>query len=317
MSHAAKSPARRLTLTIKAANQTLTAARAKALSITLVLACACGPALGGDTGTEGGTGSSSSAPDTESTTGPSSTTTTSDPTVGSTASTSTSTGTVDDSSTGEPASVCDPQPMDIVASVSFDGGALPEDPLANPYTYDCTIATWTEGDAAVTLELECVDGDHTLVLGTSVGVWFDKAGDFVVTVFHSNDTFGGEDQLVTLRRTDGELVLAGASTPWAPDHAELPPDFFAPLSITRLADVCEVEPLAPDGGNFVAPCFAVERQALRFALQGEALDVYDHGVDQLPPYILAVQHAERRHDITCTDIGDTWFSWVAAPPLPD
>lgn len=297
----------------------MSSARPRVPSIALVLACACGPTPGEDAGTEAGSGSTSTTPDTQSTTEPGSTTNP-NPTVGSTTASTTTldpTGTADDTSTGEPPSVCEPQPVDLVAWVSFDGGVLPEQPLANPYVYDCTITDWIEGDALLTLELSCLDGDHTLALGTSVGVWFDKAGDFVVTVFHSDDTFGSEDQLITLRRADGELVLAGASTPWSPDHAALPPDFFAPLVITLLADVCDVEPLPPDGGGFVAPCFAVERQALRFDLQGQVVEVHDHGVDQLPPYILAVQHAEQRHDIMCTDTGGTWYSWVAVPPILD
>lgn len=90
--------------------------------------------------------------------------------------------------------------------------------------------------------------------------------------------------------------------------------FFAPLGVELLPDVCDLED--PPGGNFLEPCFTVQRQALRFTLAGESLDVYDHGVDTLPPYALAVQTAELRHDITCTDTNDTWYSWLVAPPPP-
>lgn len=218
---------------------------------------------------------------------------------------------------GTPDSVCDPQPMEAVAAwVVVDGGALPMDPVPEPYVYACTIAGSIEGAGFHTLELACDDGPHTLEIGTSVGIWFDQTGDFVLSVIQSQSTFRGTDVLVTLRRADGELVLAGATTPWPPDLDAVPADFFDPLAITLLAEVCPLEP-PPPGGNFIDTCYTVQRQALRFELQGRARDVYDHGVDQLSPYVLLVQHAEQRHDVTCSDISDRWYSWVAVPPIPD
>jgi hypothetical protein len=213
-------------------------------------------------------------------------------------------------------SVCDPQPIpDVVAWVSVDVGAVPAGPLANPYVYACTITDWQEGSGAVSLSLECADGGHTLDIGTSTGIDFDTSGDFVLSVIYSNSTFGGNDQLVTLRRAGGELVLAGASTPWPPDHEEIPGNFFAPLDVVLLPDVCGIE--LPWDGGFVGPCFTVQRQALRFTSERVALDVYDHGVDQLPQYAIAVETAELRHDVTCTDTPSQWYSWLATTPIPD
>ena len=60
-----------------------------------------------------------------------------------------------------------------------------------------------------------------------------------------------------------------------------------------------------------------QRQALRFEREGEAVEVYDHGVAQLSPYIVLVQHAEQRFDIECTDTPGRWYSWVAVPPVLD
>jgi hypothetical protein len=129
------------------------------------------------------------------------------------------------------------------------------------------------------------------------------------TIFPSLDVLGAPRC-----RAGGELVLAGATTPWPPGHAEIPADFFAPLGVALLPDVCGLED--PPDGSFIEPCFTVQRQALRFSLAGQSLDVYDHGVDQLSPYALAVETAELRHDVTCTDTNDSWYSWVAAPPPP-
>lgn len=222
---------------------------------------------------------------------------------------------ISDSPGGGGGSVCDPQPeLDVVGWVLVDDGNLPAERPLNPYVYACTIAEWLEGGGTVSLSLACEDGGHMLVLGTSTGISFDTTGDFVLSVIHSAATFGGGDQLVTLRRAGGELVLAGASTPWRPDHGQIPADFFAPLGVELLPDVCDLED--PPDGNFLEPCFTVQRQALRFTLAGQSLDVYDHGVDTLSPYDLAVQTAELRHDVTCTDTAVTWYSWLAAPPPP-
>jgi len=215
-------------------------------------------------------------------------------------------------------SVCDPQPMpDVVAWVSVDGAEPPIDVGTDPYDYTCTIADAVVSEDLLTLVLACADGEHTLDIGTSVELLFDTGGDFVLSVIYSQDTFRGGDQLVTLRRADGELVLAGATTPWTPGRAgSVPADFFAPLDVSLLPDVCEIE--APwDDGSFIEPCYTLQRQALRFSLAGRSVDVYDHGVDQLSPYVLMVERAELHHDITCTDIGDRWYSWVAGPPIPD
>ncbi|MCX4244716.1 hypothetical protein [Paraliomyxa miuraensis] len=293
-------------------------ARIQARSLVFVLACACGPVAGEDAGPGSGSGEGSTTSGTsgmstmETTNGPTSTTAVSSTTTG----TTDDTASADDTSTGEPPSVCDPQPMmGVVSSVLFDAGALPPEPLANPYAYTCIIDDWLEGEALLTLALACEDGDHVLAIGSSVGIWFDSRGEFVVTVIHSAQTWGAEDQLVTLRRADGSLVLAGASTPWPPDFEQVPSDFFAPLSIGLLPDVCEVEP--PYEGGFVPPCFRIQRQALRFELAGETVDVYEHGADQLSPYVLLVERAELRHDVTCTDTQGRWYSWVAVPPIPD
>lgn len=217
---------------------------------------------------------------------------------------------------GEGESVCDPQPVpDVTAWVSFDLGSLPPEPFENPSSYACTIIGWQEAAGYVGIELSCADGGHSIELGTSTGIWFDTSGDFVVSVIYSDATFGGGDVLVTLRRADGELLVAGATTPWTPDHPSVPAGFFDPLDVTLLADVCPVE--EPWGGDFLGPCFTVERQAIRFARDGRSVDVYDRGVDQLTPYVVSVQTAELRHDVTCTDTSDQWYSWLAAPTVPD
>lgn len=287
--------------------------------LALALALGCGPTPGGDAGSEGGTGSSTSGSASQSS-GLDSTTAVPDPTTEGTADASTTTATTtatDDTSTGEPPSVCDPQPMpDVLAWVVVDArGDVPVPPSTDPLSYTCTITDVQDGGGVATIELLCTDGPHTLDVGTSVGIWFDPAGELVLSVIYSQATFKGGDQLVTLRRSDGELVLAGANTPWSPDDERIPTDFFDPLEITTLSDACPIEP--PADAGFVDPCYTVQRQALRFALEGEHVDVYDQGADQLSSYVLLVQYAQRFHDVQCTDTPGQWYAWVAVPPIPD
>lgn len=207
---------------------------------------------------------------------------------------------------------CDVPVRDVVAWISVDDGATPPEPVREPYVYDCTITDWSESGTLLSLALDCADGPHTLDVVASTGIWFDQAGDFTLSVIHSGATFEGGDQIVTLRRADGELVLAGASTPWRPEAAGIPFDFFDPLVVSLVDDICPIE--APPEGE---PCYAVERQALRFLTELDVVEVYDHGAEQLPPWVLLVQHAEERHDVTCSDISNTWYSWVAVPPVLD
>lgn len=210
---------------------------------------------------------------------------------------------------------CEPPLDDVVAGVLVDGGSWPDSgsgpPDTLPYVYACTIADWAEDVDLLTLQLSCADGEHTLEIGTSVGLAFDMTGDFVLTVLYSTQWpfIGG--QMVTLRRADGELVLAGAQGLHAPDEPQVPDGFFDPLVPTVLVDRCEIEPPGPDA------CASVERQALRFVHDGSAVEVYDRGVDQLGPYVLLVAQAVRYHDITCTDAAEQLYAWLAAPPIPD
>lgn len=210
---------------------------------------------------------------------------------------------------------CDPPMDDVVAWVLADGGSWPDSdsgpPDTLPYVYACTIADWAEDVDLVTLRLSCVDGEHTLEIGTSVGLVFDTGGDFLLSVLFSEEWAPGSGQIVTLRRADGELVLAGAQGRQPPDGSNVPDDFLDPLAPTVIANVCEIEPPGPDG------CGSVERQALRFRHDGSTADVYDRGVDQLGPYVLLVEQAVQLHDITCTDAAEHLYAWIAAPPIPD
>lgn len=296
--------------------------------LALLSLAGCGPAVLPGDGTGAGTGASDDA---SSTTAASATTSPNPPaTTGSTATTVVDdTSDVDDGPFSPDCGAappgekhhciglpeCEP-PMDgVVAGVLVDGGAWPDagsgPPDTLPYVFTCTIAGSAEDVDLLTLQLACVDGEHTLAIGTSVGLAFDTSGDFVLTVLYDaeNPFIGG--QMVTLRRADGELVLAGAQGWPPPDGTSVPDGFFDPLAVTVIADRCEIEPPGPD------ECAATERQALAFFYEGDIAEVYDRGVDQLGPYVLLVARAVQYHDVECTDAVEHVYSWLAAPPIPD
>jgi len=226
------------------------------------------------------------------------------------------TSTADDTGTGDPASVCDPQPVEgIAAEIRLDGGTAPVPaPPATPYVFTaCTISSSSDAGQVFTFELDCADGGHTLEVTTSTGLYFDTAGELELAVIQTFSTLGGEDQLVTLRRADGQLVLAGGRSPVAPDGSAVPADFFAPLDVALVPDVCAVDAGPSDG------CFTEERQALRFMLGGDSVEVYDRGSGALATFALVVAIAMRYgvDESECSDVPETWYEWVVVPPIPD
>ncbi len=286
-------------------------------SLTLSLCVACGPGTSLDESSSGGSAS------TDASTTASSVSATS--MSGSTAAGSTGTGPatttgLDDgtSTTGEPESVCDPQPQEIFAHVTVDDGQPPEQPAQNPYVYvDCMVDDFSGidvGDDMYSLQLTCADGPHEVRFRSSILPERPSSGPLELTVHWSSSSFGGEDVLVVLR-DEGDVVLAGGFSPLLPGDDEVPLDFMAPLSVERLTGVCGIEPEEEHESGFIdSSCFLTERQALRFTLGGATSDVYDHGRGEVGALWVAVQYAEHRHEFTCTDISERWYQWVATYP---
>lgn len=222
-------------------------------------------------------------------------------------------GTADE--TGEPASVCDPPPVEGVdGSISVDEGmaGIPVDPHDVLVFQACTIASTDTDAQTTTLTLACDDGVHALEVVSSSAFGFDTAGDFELGVIQTRTVMGFMDQLVTLRRADGELVLAGGWSPWAPNDPRIQAGFFAPFTIAVEADVCSPEPPDPEDD-----CEIEQRQALRFTLAGESLDVYDGNATLLSPWALVVGRAVQYLEIECADVPETFYRWVVVPAISD
>lgn len=284
------------------------------------LCVACGPGVSLDESGSGGSASTAASTTSNSATGTS--------VSGSTAADSTGAGPVTTTgldggtattTTGEPESVCDPQPQEVFAGITVDDGHPPEEPPLNPYVYvDCMIDDFTGvgagGDDMYSLELTCADGPHEVRFRSSILPARPSSGPLELTVHWSYSSFGGEDVLVVLRY-EGQVQLAGGFGPLLPGDGEVPPDFTSPLSVELLTGVCGIEPEEEHESGFIdSSCFLTERQALRFSLDGASADVYDHGRGEVGPLWVVVQHAEQRHEFTCTDIPGHWYQWVATYP---
>ena len=136
-----------------------------------------------------------------------------------------------------------------------------------------------QGDA-YTLSLTCADGPHEVRFQSGFVPSGFSSAPLELTVHWTQATFGGGDVLVVLRDA-GQVVLAGSRGPLLAGRGDVPPDLWAPLSVELLPDVCDIEPEVPGDSGFIAPCFQIQRQALRFSLDGTSVDVYDHGMGEL------------------------------------
>ncbi|MCA9712329.1 MAG: hypothetical protein KDK70_41215, partial [Myxococcales bacterium] len=248
------------------------------------------------------TGADTTGPDATS----SSPTTSIEPTTGTTGS---------EGTTGEPESVCDPQPQDVHAGIEVDDGEPPDFRPTSPLVYvDCMAEPLSRQGDAYTLSLTCADGPHEVRFQSGFVPSGFSSAPLELTVHWTQATFGGGDVLVVLRDA-GQVVLAGSRGPLLAGRGDVPPDLWAPLSVELLPDVCDIEPEVPGDSGFIAPCFQVQRQALRFSLDGTSVDVYDHGMGELGPLWVTVEHAEQRHEIACTDTSSRWYQWVATYPF--
>lgn len=210
----------------------------------------------------------------------------------------------EESSTGElPASVCDPQPDEIETEVIVDGklGAL-IDPIE--LRTPCLV-TWVGTlDGLLHFGLACEDGPHFLDV-TPIGDTALHTGD-VVELGLSIQVPQEQPwaNLHVVIRRDGEVMLAAASAERLPDGPGLPAwDFFAPLDLFTLDDVCDIE--------MPTPCTVDRRQALAFIDDGEVELVYDRGSGQLGDVAIEVGSAIEHVDVTCADVADAWYAFVA------
>ncbi|MCA9711470.1 MAG: hypothetical protein KDK70_36870 [Myxococcales bacterium] len=222
------------------------------------------------------------------------------------------------STTGEIESVCDPQPQPLLANIEIDEGVPPDDPPLNPYVYaDCELDDYSGlsgEDRTITLALTCADGPHEIRFQSS-RFWPDAPveGPLELSVYWTLDLFAGAGVQVVLRQ-GSNLRLAGGRGPYLPGDGDIPSDWGAPLSVELLPGVCEIEPESSGTTIVEPPCFRVERQALRFTLDDDTVDVYDHGRGEVGLLQVAVQYAEQHHEFQCMDAAPSWYQWVAAEP---
>lgn len=216
------------------------------------------------------------------------------------ADTSTSTGDTETDTDG-PASVCDPQPEEVEAGILVDGIPSWDHPHTELDT-SCVVTFVGTVGPALHIGLACDDGAHTIDIA-DIGELDVLAGDIVeLSIFI--DAPWWANVYVALRK-DGELVLAAVDAdelPGADDGFHPAADFFAPLDIAVLHEVCPAEPEDVEPCNFICQgCTRDRRLALAFIEDGEAEVVFDRGTGQLGDSAIVVGHALEHVEVFCTD----------------
>ncbi len=218
----------------------------------------------------------------------------------------------DDSTTGDrPDSACDPQPDDIETAVLVDG-ILGWEHAPTSLTTTCVITWIGPVGTALHLGLACADGSHTLDV-SNVGDSALALGD-VVELGVWIDVPWWADVYVVVRR-DGEVMLAAMSAEALPGDGNDGPsaEFFAPLQVELLDDVCPIEPSVPEPCNFICsdPCTVDRRAALAFLEGDEAEVVYDRRAGRLGTTAIEVGSAMEHVEVSCADTAGAWFGFVA------
>ncbi len=221
------------------------------------------------------------------------------------------TGTETDSDTEGPESVCDPQPEEVEAGILVDGTPSWDLPHTELDT-SCIVTFVGSVGPALHLGLACDDGAHTIDVA-DVGELDVIAGDIVeLSIFV--DVPWWANVYVALRK-DGELVLAAVDAdelPGADDGLHPAADFFAPLDIAVLHEVCPAEPEDVEPCNFICQgCTRDRRLALAFIEDGDAEVVFDRGTGQLGDTAIVVGHALEHVEVFCTDTPGWRFDFVA------
>jgi hypothetical protein len=221
-------------------------------------------------------------------------------------------GTETETDTEGPESACNPQPEDVEAGVLVDG--MPSWEHDHTELEVSCVVTWVGSlGPALHLGLACDDGAHTIDV-SDIGGFDVVAGDIVDLSLYIDVPFWA-NVYVALRK-DGEIVLAAVDADSLPgeedDDGHPPHDFFAPLDLVVLHEVCPEEPEDPEPCNFVCHgCTRDRRLAIAFVDDGEAEVVFDHGTGQAGDLAIVVGHAVEHVEISCTDIPGWRFGFVA------
>lgn len=226
--------------------------------------------------------------------------------------TSSDTETDTDSTTGDPPhSICDPQPEDIETAVIFDSKIGWEHEPTDLQT-SC-IVTWvgTLG-TALHVGLACEDGGHSVDV-SDIGPTGIEPGDLVELAVYI-DVPWWANVYVVIRR-DGDVMLAAMSADSLPGDGVNGSDseFFEPLQLALLDDVCAIEPVVEEPCDFICadPCTVDRRQAIAFLDGNGAEVVYDRGAGQLGATAIEVGAAIEHVEVDCVDTASGRYSFVA------
>ena len=176
---------------------------------------------------------------------------------------------------------------------------------------DCTTESLDYDPPTLHVGLLCEGVEHTLHVSTQYRPRLPLGSEVRVDA-HFTATTHSTESLIRMTTLAGDLLLAAAHSPVVPGEGRVPADFFAPPRCRRPRR-CMRDRAWRGGG----PCYDVQREMIRFSLDGDRVYVLDRNTQWLAGlYRAAVAVAELRHDNTC-DNSDRWYQWVVYEPLSD
>lgn len=208
-----------------------------------------------------------------------------------------STGTTGDAldtgTEGEPLSVCDPQPMEGNALVGFLFDDVNQDWIVDE---DCLVTAVDTNEDGHVIGLSCPSliDPLTIDLTTDLDLVMPVEVDQTVRtrVFEIVTIDTGNQLFISLSEPGGDLLLGYYYD--GNGFEDLDDGFYAPLTLQRVDDVCDLEPWEPppdNGGTFIEePCsYQIQRAAFDFQLPGgRPQRVLDQGFGTLGAYDLWV-----------------------------
>jgi len=220
------------------------------------------------------------------------------------------------STTGDaPLSVCDPQPDGPRLPLLIE--ALAGDPTGHiELVDDCQVDAVDTQDGLLEVSFACAMGPFRVSLTTPTVPDLQVQDAVELSLFVDSPWWS--NAYVKVMR-DGELALAamagealpGGSTSYPPE------DFFAPLGLELLTDVCDAEPAPDDGTGFLGgdPCTQDRRLAITFALEGDSTTVFDRNAGSIGDLSVHVGETVHYEEVTCTDTPGGWREFIAVRPL--
>ncbi|MEM9456365.1 MAG: hypothetical protein AAGF11_19440 [Myxococcota bacterium] len=203
-------------------------------------------------------------------------------------------------------SVCDPQPLDITATVLLDGDD--DEFLEFELDAPCEVVQLSAIADGQRLQLSCAVEQGPMLVALEIITFNEEismpisVGQVVRARILNHTTIDSDvEQYIALSEPGGDLLL-GYVFRWGGDeYSSMTAPWYAPLQMEIVEGVCGLEePVPPMGGSFLQmPCGSqTERLAFDVAVDGQPAErIYDNRRDTVGDYDVWVVAAQRTYSV--------------------